>query len=334
MTLSATLTSHLRFQHDALTSRGVGYFMRDDACFFLHRGPDALDLMHRLTTNDLLSMHPGGARRTVMTNEIGRIIDVFWVAMMAEDELLLLCDSEDPLHLQRAILKYTIIEDACLHDLKGKRHRITMVGEGAPETIASIGIGSHSDAELSSGKLGAVVGDIGSDTDLWALRSDSIGYPTWELIGDADTIAKVVAELRKSKVPQLSMEMLHSIRIANGIPWPGKDLNQRVNPLEAGLMELIDFEKGCYVGQEVIARLDSYDKVQRQLVSIDAEAISAADSRDSESKIKEDATLTDAETGRKIGWVSSLSHHHMHGRMIGLGYVRNEYVNRTLSLAA
>ena len=53
----------------------------------------------------------------------------------------------------------------------------------------------------------------------------------------------------------------------NQVPIAGYDLTEDVNPLEAGLLlHLIDFEKGCYIGQEVIARLDTYDKVQRSLV--------------------------------------------------------------------
>ena len=63
---------------------------------------------------------------------------------------------------------------------------------------------------------------------------------------------------------------LEHARIEAAFRRPGAELNDRVNPLEAGLEEFVSFTKGCYVGQEVIARLDTYDKVQRRLVRLDA----------------------------------------------------------------
>ena len=54
-------------------------------------------------------------------------------------------------------------------------------------------------------------------------------------------------------------------RIDKLIPGSDREYGEHANPIEAGLLPLIDFDKGCYVGQEVIARLDAYDKVQRNV---------------------------------------------------------------------
>ena len=53
-------------------------------------------------------------------------------------------------------------------------------------------------------------------------------------------------------------------RIAARLPAYGQEIDGRSNPLELGLHELVDFDKGCYIGQEVIARLENYEKVQRR----------------------------------------------------------------------
>ncbi len=60
-------------------------------------------------------------------------------------------------------------------------------------------------------------------------------------------------------------------RIENGIPLIKKELVQDYNPLELNLRDWISFTKGCYIGQEVIARLDTYNKIQRMLCRIRSE---------------------------------------------------------------
>lgn len=57
-------------------------------------------------------------------------------------------------------------------------------------------------------------------------------------------------------------------RIARCMPKSPNELNESCNPFELGLGHLIDWNKGCYIGQEVISRLDTYDKVSRQLFSV------------------------------------------------------------------
>src|SRR5207237_10549590 len=66
------------------------------------------------------------------------------------------------------------------------------------------------------------------------------------------------------------------LRLAAGEPLYGYELSEQVNPLEARLNQAISFSKGCYTGQEVIARLDTYRKLKQQLVSLRLERLPAA----------------------------------------------------------
>ena len=60
-------------------------------------------------------------------------------------------------------------------------------------------------------------------------------------------------------------------RVGAGAPVFGAELGEEVNPLEAGLWEAVSFTKGCYVGQEVVARLNTYEKVKRYLAKLSFE---------------------------------------------------------------
>jgi folate-binding protein YgfZ len=83
-------------------------------------------------------------------------------------------------------------------------------------------------------------------------------------------------------------------RITNGIPKAGKEIAQEYNPLELNLWDWISFTKGCYIGQEVIARLDTYKKIQRTLCSFH-----------SKDPVQEGQLIMDAE-GAEIGKVTTV----------------------------
>ena len=70
----------------------------------------------------------------------------------------------------------------------------------------------------------------------------------------------------------LTTEEYTALRVLAGVPSAPEELNDAHNPLEGNLRSDVSFSKGCYVGQEVIARLDSYDKVQRELVVLRVDA--------------------------------------------------------------
>ena len=75
--------------------------------------------------------------------------------------------------------------------------------------------------------------------------------------------------MNSQNIFQMKESEFNSFRIKNMIPICGREVNNLYNPLEIGISHMIDFDKGCYIGQEVIARLDTYDKVQRKLMILD-----------------------------------------------------------------
>ena len=75
-------------------------------------------------------------------------------------------------------------------------------------------------------------------------------------------------ESEKHDIPRIGRAAYDAFRISRGIPAFGAEISNAFNPYEAGLAHAISFTKGCYIGQEVIARLDTYEKVQRELVGL------------------------------------------------------------------
>ena len=282
----------------------------------MHTGADALDLLNRLTTNDLGGLSTGEVATTVLTSEIGRVIDVFQVARLATDRLMLISDSLDPDPLIENIDKYTILEDAILEDVSSKIARIGIRGP-----LASAVTGEITGTDISSVDSGGFqpVPALGDGAML--IRGNALIRDGYDLLLPIDAAGNVWdAALAAGAIP-VGHHASEHFRIKAGIPAPGAELNDRVNPLEAGLEEFVSFTKGCYVGQEVIARLDTYDKVQRRLVGLDVpEGVEPGETLNSGT--------------RTAGWITSVSRLPNNGRSAALGYVRKAYVEPGTTLEA
>lgn len=119
--------------------------------------------------------------------------------------------------------------------------------------------------------------------------------------------------------------LFQTVRIEQGVPWPGLDLTADINPLEAGLEKFISFQKGCYIGQEVIARLDTYRKVKAHLRGVLFDYPEPAGS----------PGIFKADDGTEAGYLTSDCFSQTIGKRIGMGYIKTasgltklHYVNR------
>ena len=136
--------------------------------------------------------------------------------------------------------------------------------------------------------------------------------PSFDLILSPESAAGIWSSLVEAGITPIGLDAYEALRVGHGVPAYGREMGEPYNPLEAGLIGSIDFRKGCYIGQEVIARLDTYRKVQKHLVML---------------RFPSDATVSDGASllhdGQSIGTVTSLASIPTTGELIGLGYVRN-----------
>lgn len=294
---------------------GVALWNPDFGSVLRHSGQDALDLLHRITTNSLIDLPDGSARQTILTSEKGRIIDAPWVIKLAPDELLLISDGPYPQALQAGILRYTIIEDAELIDITDETTRVMVFGEQATQSM----IVAFPEADFS--RASDLV-ELGEDRETISLRTDAAGVTTWLIIAPRDTAEELSSRFDNLDIAESDRTLFEFVRVRNGAPIVGHELTEDVNPLEASMRHLIDFDKGCYVGQEVVARLDTYDKVQRELVAFNEVHVSGDGG-----EIEIDDRIMATKGGREVGWVSSVATDPATGSTFGMAYVRGRYVD-------
>ena len=298
--------STLEEEYDALTG-GVGVVDRSDAGRLRVSGDDASDLLNRLTTNELMDLQPGTGVPTVLTSNKGRVLDLLYV-FKQDDHLLVMTSGDARQKVIDWIDFYTIIEDVEVRDVTTETAMLSVVG---PEAANLLGVLA---GDMSSLAPYGSFRDWTVGLEAEAYRTDFLGLPTYDILvaaADRQQLWDLILETGQSMgVIPIGYQASEVVRIEQGVPSFGAELSEDFNPLEADLMDLISFTKGCYVGQEVIARLDTYKKVQKQLVRM----------RWSGDELVPNSKLT--YEGNTSGVLTSVAAHPRLGSWIGLGYVK------------
>ncbi len=284
----------------ALT-QDAAWFARPGAGLLALEGDDCVDFLQRMTTNNIAALAPGNAAITVLTSPTARILFVFGV-LKRSDDLLLLPAPGEAAALERHLRGQIFFMDKVrVRNLSETWRRLRVVG---PQSLAM----AATALELEPVAIdGAWVERDG----LLALTDLRYELPGVELLlaGDGVALDGVAAALTAAGVqPVEAGALLEARRIELGLPAAGAELSADASPLEAGLAWACAENKGCYTGQEIIARQITYDKVTRLLVGLRSERL-----------LPVGAQLLSE--GREVGRVTSSAHSPTHGP-IALAIVR------------
>ena len=298
-------------------------------------GDDALDLINRLSTNRVDNLPPGHGAPTILTTDRGRILDLLTVVNAGPYALLLTGPGS-----QAAVIawldKYTIMEDLTLTDITADTAQFTLCGPAAGQLIAAAGLADSS--QLAELEPYAALDAIIPGQQAMLIHRPLADLPAWDLLlGDNSAAPGVWDALTAAGFVPMGQDSWDALLVSKGIPRYGRELGDDFNPLEAGLIGAIDFAKGCYIGQEVIARLDTYQKVQKQLALLrfPANAQDAAGAEPTTAiPVVVGAELTDG--SRKVGQITSLAAQPDTGEMLALAYIRAAHAQpgTQLTLAA
>ena len=280
-------------------------------------GEDALDLLNRLSTNELSDLETGKGVLTVLTSNKGRIVDLLFVLRQA-GSLLVLTSPQTRGKVAEWIDFYTIIEDVTVDDVTEKTAMLSLVGP-----VAGSLLGDKAGQEVSALGLRESAGVNLGGVEATVIRTDFLGLRAYDVAVQADSSPGLWTDLVQAGARPTSTEAMEAVRVEQGVPAYGSELGEDYNPLEANLIAYVSFSKGCYVGQEVVARLKTYDKVQKRLVGL---------LWDFQSVLTPSARLMNE--GKQVGVVTSVARSQHLGRGIGLGYVRKAYVEPGTELLA
>lgn len=226
------------------------------------RGRDRAALLHRLSTNDIERLQPGEGILTVLTTPIGRMIDLLTVHALEDALLLVTSPDQGPAvfsHLRRNIF----FNDQVTLDAAGRTYdQLALYGPQAASILAVLN-GSSVELALHRTQRISVAG-----CDLLAARCKPIGGGGFRLYIPVGGYDAVCAALRDAGAAEMDRDVFDVLRIEQGYGAFGRELSQEYIPLETGLLDAVSFSKGCYVGQEIIARMESRGRLAKRLCGL------------------------------------------------------------------
>jgi len=268
-------------------------------------GKDAVEFVNNYTTQNLKALAPGKGLQTAITTWKGTMIDHVF-AFREEDGLFLLTHPGRAGAIRAALEKFLINVEVAFEDLTERMGLAYLFGSLA-RSIVTKATGLQPTWALHDPIKVRVGGADVTVMRTWPAFGEGFHF----LVDDANARAMYEAlaqEADAKGVLPIGQEAWEILRVEQGIPSFGHEITPEVNPWEARLADSVSMRKGCYLGQEVIARLANYDKVQRYLTGLrysgPAPSVGA--------EIRSD--------GQKVGVVTSVA------PGMALGFVKGAYV--------
>jgi folate-binding protein YgfZ len=225
-------------------------------------GRDRVRYLHNMLSNDINGLKEGqGCYAALLTHQGRMEADVY--ALAFAEELWLESSLAGKDRLFQTLTKYIVADIVTVEDWTEKLGVLSLQGPRAKQrmeevagmSLASLSALEHRTIRRSSGDWVVVRRD----------RTGCDGYDLWVPAGD---VLDLWPRWVEAKIPPVGLQALNWLRTEAGIPWYGVDMDERALPMEMGLDHAISMTKGCYRGQEIVARITHRGHLDRRLGAI------------------------------------------------------------------
>lgn len=274
---------------------------------------DRQAFLHNQSTNDFKSLKAGQGCDTVFVTPTARTIDLA-TGYVLEDAVLVVVSPNRREYLLTWLDRYIFFGDKVqLTDVTDRTAMFSLIGPESLALLEKLGAG----VTTPSGNCEAITNQPYASHALLEIAGQpariavgsGLALAGYTVIVDAAAATVVWAALTQAGAAPISDSVWEQLRIQQGRPMPEHELTDDYNPLEAGLWKTVSFNKGCYIGQETIARLDTYKGIKQQLWGIRLSGLAepGAIITVSEEKVGKLTSCTNTEQG-----------------FFGLGYIRTK----------
>lgn len=228
-------------------------------------GEGRVQFLHNYLTQEI-RLEPGRAAYACALTVKGALVTDLWV-LLREQDVLAIVPPAGAERLGEHLRKYAMLARVTIEPAEGERALVTLAGARAAAVLA---------AALGEGPLPAEVGAHlardWSGGELTVARLDPLGGPGYDLIAPRAELARLLDALVSAGARPTGGAAVDALRVEAGIPLFGVDMDEGTLPPEAGLeARAVSFTKGCYIGQEVIARVTHRGRVNRHLRRLELE---------------------------------------------------------------
>jgi len=229
-------------------------------------GADRIGYLHRIVSCDVQDLKPGDIAGGLFLTARGRVVADFLLGVLP-DRVEILAPFEARQALVQGLSKYAIADEVAFEDRAGASALLGVVGPRADEIVRRLregeGPGEEGPAILETRLAGA---------DAVLIRTRRADFPVRLLLVEAAAAPGVFLAARAAAEAAggglLGARGLEMLRVEGGIPRLGAEFGEETLPQEAGLAGHVSFTKGCFLGQEPVARLQNRGHTNRGLAGI------------------------------------------------------------------
>lgn len=271
-------------------------------------GKDRVSFLNGLLTNDVSQLKENGGQRSALLTSKARVLAD--LHLYAQTDSLLIDTGESPAsHVREILDRFVITEDVQIHDATSDLVQMTVQGPKSSQAIKEV-LGAEAQNLKPLDQM-----SLGPSTIIARDRTGQSGYDIILPVLEAEPVWHGFllngGEIGLNPVGSRALEIL---RLEAGYPKYAADMDENTIVLEAGFKDALNFTKGCYLGQEVVARATHIGRVNKQLVGL---AVDTKDPVSPRSKLMSD--------GKEAGFITSAAFSPGLGKVASLGYANREF---------
>ncbi|HZH89718.1 MAG TPA: aminomethyltransferase family protein [Pyrinomonadaceae bacterium] len=278
-------------------------------------GAESVQFLNGLITNDVKTLQPGAWMLAAFPNVQGRLLAHARVARLGE-EVSFLIDTEPVTHEKvfQTLQRFTLAGDFRVRDVTGETAHFSLQGARARAIIESALGGAL--AQTARQEHNAAFVTWGESRQVSVLHATHTGEDGYDLVCASDDAADLWEALTRAGARAVGFYAFEVLRVEAGEPRHGVDVTDTNVVLEAGQDEAVSYTKGCYIGQEIIARIHWRGHVAKRLAGLILE---------DESEPGADAKVRTTD-GREIGRITSHVFSPALKRRIALAILKYDYL--------
>lgn len=273
-------------------------------------GAEAVQFLNGLITNDVKTLAAGEWMPAVFPSVQGRLLAAARVIRQGESFLF---DTEPATtdRVLKTLERFTLAGDFRVADMTNAMATLSLQGVRAAGVI-----GAALDVEVASVERGHVRSLVWNNHELTLIRATHTGEDGFDLFIEQAQAVSLFERLMAAGAQPVGFEALETLRVEAGLPRYGVDMDETNVVLETGLDEAVSYTKGCYVGQEIIARIHWRGHVAKKLTGL---AFEKSNDVARGAKVR-------ASDDKEIGRVTSVEFSPRLEKTIALAYVKYDYL--------
>jgi folate-binding protein YgfZ len=311
------------FEYAAVRESGAGIIDLSPRGRILVSGSEAVPFLNGLITNDMKTLAENSWMPAAFPNVQGRLIASVRVIRLKDEGTdrsvcpTFLIDTEPATHKRvlKTIERFTLAGDFRVSDITNQTALVSVQGKKAAGVVRSV-LGEEVASLAANGAI-QIAGPNGDATDLvTVIRATHTGEEGFDVMVNSAPAGATWDALNNAGARPVGYDAIEILRIEAGLPRYGVDMDDTNVVTETTLDDAVSYTKGCYVGQEIIARIKYRGHVAKKLSGIAFEQAV---------KVEANAPIKSPDD-KDIGRLTSKTYSPHLGRTIALGYLKYDYL--------